>query len=233
MLSNCGAVEALESLGQQGNQTSQSQRESTLNIHWKDWCWTWNSITLATWYKELTHWKSPWCWERLRVGEEGVNRGWDGWMASPTWCTWVWANSGKQRRTGTPGVLQSMGSQRAAHNCATELTSWQNSKDSGAVNDACCHWLSWRRWSKWKPNTSHFQGAHFNKSILLPTFKKTRKKERAHEMGEQIHQLKETSKSKPQQCITSHLSPWLLGNKYTNQKMMRGCGDTGTLAHSW
>ena len=54
------------------------------NIHWKDWCWSWKSNTLATWCEELTHWKRPWCWERLKAGGEGDNRGWDGWMASPT-----------------------------------------------------------------------------------------------------------------------------------------------------
>ena len=50
--------------------------------------------TSATWYEELTHWKRPWCWERLKAGGEGDNRGWDGWMASLTRWTWVWANSG-------------------------------------------------------------------------------------------------------------------------------------------
>ena len=55
-----------------------------LGVHWKDWCWSWNSNTLATWCKELTHLKIPWCWERLRVGREGDDRGWDGWMASLT-----------------------------------------------------------------------------------------------------------------------------------------------------
>ena len=40
-----------------------------LNIHWKDWYWNWNSNTLATWSEELTHWKRPWCWERLTAGE--------------------------------------------------------------------------------------------------------------------------------------------------------------------
>ena len=55
------------------------------------------------------HWKIPWCWERLKVGEEGDNRGWDGWMASPTQWTWVWLNSGSWWWTGRPGVLQSMG----------------------------------------------------------------------------------------------------------------------------
>ena len=52
-----------------------------VNIHWKDWSWSWSSNTLATWYEELTHWKRPWCWERLKVGGEGDNRGWDDWMA--------------------------------------------------------------------------------------------------------------------------------------------------------
>ena len=58
-------------------------RKSTLNIHWKDCCWSWSSNTLATWCKEH-HWKRPWYWERFRAGEEGGDRGWDGWMASLT-----------------------------------------------------------------------------------------------------------------------------------------------------
>jgi len=66
---------------------------------------------LATWCEELTSWKRPWCWERLKVGREGDNRGWDGWMASPTQWIWVWVNSGSWWWTGRPGVLQSMGSQ--------------------------------------------------------------------------------------------------------------------------
>ena len=68
-------------------------KETLLNIHWKDWCWSWNSNTLATWWEELTYWKRPWCWERLEAGGEGDDRGWDGWMASQTQWTRVWANS--------------------------------------------------------------------------------------------------------------------------------------------
>ena len=49
--------------------------------------------TLATWCKETTHWKRPWCWERVKAGGRGDNRGWDGWMVSPTQWTWVWASS--------------------------------------------------------------------------------------------------------------------------------------------
>ena len=66
--------------------------------------------TLATWLKELTHWKRPSCWERLKIGGEGDNRGWDGWMATPIQWTGVWVNSGSWW-TGKPGMLQSMGSQ--------------------------------------------------------------------------------------------------------------------------
>ena len=61
-------------------------------------------IFLATWCEELTHWKRPWCWERVKVGEEGVDRGWDGWMASLTQWTWVWVNSGSGWWTRRPGV---------------------------------------------------------------------------------------------------------------------------------
>ena len=96
-------------------------KEISLDILWMDWCWSWNSNTLATWCEELTHLKRPWSWERLRVGGEGDNRGWDGWMASPTQWTWVWVISGIWWWTGRPGVLHSMGSQRVEHNWMTEL----------------------------------------------------------------------------------------------------------------
>ena len=66
---------------------SPSLRKSVLHIHWKDWCWSRNSNTLATWCKELTHLKRSLCWEILKAGREGDYRGWDGWMASPVWWT--------------------------------------------------------------------------------------------------------------------------------------------------
>ena len=110
MLLNCGVGEdSWESLGLQGDPTSQSSRKSVLNIHWKEWCWSWNSNTLATSCEELTHWKRPWCWERLKAGGGGDDRGWSGWMASLTQWTWVWVNSRSWWWTGMPGVLQSMG----------------------------------------------------------------------------------------------------------------------------
>ena len=103
--------------------TARKSNQSILKeiIHWKDWCWSWNSNPLATWCEELTHWKRPWCWERLKAGGEGDDRGWDGWMASLTHWTWVWASSGSWWWTGKPGVLQSMGSPRVGHDWAAEL----------------------------------------------------------------------------------------------------------------
>ena len=90
----CGAGEgSWESLGQQGDPTSQYERKSVLNIHWKDWYWSWNSNILATWWEKLTHLKRPWCWERLKAGGKGDDRGWDDWMASLTLWTWVWVTS--------------------------------------------------------------------------------------------------------------------------------------------
>ena len=111
MLLNCGVGEdSWESLGLQGDPTSPSQRKSVQNVHWKEWRWSWNSNSLATWCEELTHLKRPWYWERLKVGGEGDDRGWDGWMASLTQWTWVWVNSGSWWWTGRPGVLEAWGS---------------------------------------------------------------------------------------------------------------------------
>ena len=74
---------------------------------------------LATWCEGWTHWKRPWCWERLKVGE-GDNRGWQVWMVTLNWWTWVWTSSGRWWWTGKPGMLQSMGSQRVRQ------TKWLN-----------------------------------------------------------------------------------------------------------
>ena len=78
----------------------------------EDSCWSWSSNTLAP--------ERSWCWERLRAGREEGNRGWDGWMASPTQWKWIWAISGRQWKTRKPGWLQSIGSQRIRHDLAIE-----------------------------------------------------------------------------------------------------------------
>ena len=97
-----------------------------------DWCWSWNSNTLATWCEELTHLKRSWCWERLRAGREGDDRGWDGCIASPTQWTWVWVDSGSWWWTGRPSMLRFTGSQRVRHDWATELN-WTE-------KESLCEW---------------------------------------------------------------------------------------------
>ena len=100
-------------------------KEISPNIHWKDWCWSWNSNTLAPWWQEWSHLKRPWCWQRLSAGEMD-GRGWDGWIVSLTQWPWVWQ---------APGVGDGQGSlaccsprdHRIGHDWATELnqTVWQ------------------------------------------------------------------------------------------------------------
>ena len=107
-----------------------SEMDTGMGVHWKDWCRSWNSNTLATSCEELTHWKRPWCWEGLGAGGEGDDRGWDGWMASPTWWAWVWVNSGSLWWTGRPGVLRFMG-------LRTELNWSRLRYGSGALASGC------------------------------------------------------------------------------------------------
>ena len=102
-------------------------KETSPGCSLEDWFWSWNSNTLATSCKKLTHWKRPWCWEGLGAGGEGDDRGQDGWMASPTRWTWVWVKSGSRWWTGRPGMLRFMGSQRVRHDWATELN-WNKEK---------------------------------------------------------------------------------------------------------
>ena len=95
--------------------------------------------------------EKTWCWEWLKVGGKGDDRGWDGWMASPTQWTWVWVSFGSWWWTGKPGVLLSMGSQRVGHDWATDLqyaclenpmdkgTWWATFQASQSVNH---HWAT-------------------------------------------------------------------------------------------
>ena len=83
--------------------------------------------------RRVDSWRRFGCWEGLGAGEEGDDRGWDGWMASLNQWTRVWVNSGSWWWTGRPGVLRFMGSKRVRHDWATEL-----------------NWMFWRR--KWQPS---------------------------------------------------------------------------------
>ena len=118
---NCGVGEDFwESLGLQGDTTSPSQRISVLGVCWKNWCWSWNSNTLGTSCKVLTHWKRHWCWEGWGQEEKGTKR--TRWLDGiTTWCTWAWVNSRSWWWTGRPGMQRFMRSQRVGHDWATEL----------------------------------------------------------------------------------------------------------------
>ena len=106
-------------------------KEIVLNIHWKDWCWSWNPILWPPDAKELTHWKRPWCWERLKAGGEGDNREWDGWMSSPSWWTWVWASSGSWWWTVNLACCYSQGGKES------DMTDTLNWTDKLGIN--ICH----------------------------------------------------------------------------------------------
>ena len=88
-------------------------------------------------FGHLTHWKRPWCWERLKAGGEGDDRGWDVWMASLTQWTWVWANCRRQWRTGQPGVLPS-----------TRLQSYTWHSDWITTKVKCSHKVKWKSLSR-------------------------------------------------------------------------------------
>ena len=79
-----------------------------MKIHCKDWYWSLSASILATCCTKPTHWKRPWCWERLQAGGEEEDWGWGGWTASPTRWTWVWASSRRRWKTGKCGTVQSV-----------------------------------------------------------------------------------------------------------------------------
>ena len=127
-------------------------------VHWKDWCWSWNSNTLATSCEELTHWKRPWRWEGLGAGGEGDNRGWDGWMASQTQLAWVWVNSGSLWWTGRPGMLQFMGLQRVKHDWVPELN-WTELNDNPVCETAKETQMYWTVfWTLWERTREGWYG---------------------------------------------------------------------------
>ena len=105
---------------------SNQSRRSVLGVHWKDWCYSWNSNILATSYKELTHWKRLWCWEGLGAGGEGDDRRWNGWMASLTRWTRVWMNSRSCWWTGRPIMLWFMGHKKLN---TTERLNWTEPRE--------------------------------------------------------------------------------------------------------
>ena len=146
MLLNCSVGKnSSESLGLQGDPTSPFWRRSALGFLWREWCWSWNSSTLATSCKELTHWKRLWCWEGLGAGGEGDDRGWDGWMISSTRWTGVWVNSRSWWWTRRPGVLRFMGLQGQTWLSDWTETNRRTSLGCGMVDLLLLVW-------QWSPN---------------------------------------------------------------------------------
>ena len=121
MPSNCGAREdSWESLGQQGDQTNQSQGKSTLNSL------EGLMLKLKLQYVSYLMWTTDSLEKLGAEGEESI-RGWAGWTASPMQRTWTWANFWRWWGTRKPGMLQSMGSQRVGPETTGQLnnnSSW-------------------------------------------------------------------------------------------------------------
>ena len=128
MLLNCDVEDdSWESVGLQGDPTSPFCRRSVLGVLWKEWCWSWNSSTLATSCEELTHWKRLWCWEGLGQEEKGTTEdemaAWHHWLDG---CEFEW----------TPGVGDGQGGLACCDSWGcnksgkTERLNWTELKES-------------------------------------------------------------------------------------------------------
>ena len=141
--------------------------QSWIFIHCKDWCWSWSSNALATWYKELTHWKRPWCWKRLEVEGERDDRGCNGQMASLTQWIWVYVSSRSWWWTGKPGMLKSLRLQRVGHDWMNELNWTSGSNTHSSIFFFSCfegapHCLSFWRCPPLPPSSTY-------PSVLYPS----------------------------------------------------------------
>ena len=137
MLSNCGVEKTPESpLDCKEIKPSNLKGKKTLNIHQKDWCWSWSTITFATWCKEPTHWKRPWCQERLKAGGEGDDRGWMRWLDSIINSMDMNLSKPQDTVEDRGAWLQSMRSQRVGHDLATEQQRQPQTKRLSAMRSS-------------------------------------------------------------------------------------------------
>ena len=133
MVLNSGAGEdSWESFGLQGDPTSPSRRKSTLNIHWKDWRWSWHSNTLATWCKEQIHWKNPDAGKDWKQKEEGTTKdemvGWHLWLDGRTFEQALGAGDGQ-------GSLACCSPRICQESDTTEQLNWTELPPSGFQYD--------------------------------------------------------------------------------------------------
>ena len=108
-------------------------KKSVLNIHWKDWCWS--SNTLATWCEEMTHWKSPWYWQRLKVGREGDDRG-----EMVGWYHWLNGHEFEQALGDSEG-WESLVCYSPWDHKESDMTEWLNSNNRRKVSSP--FWMFW------------------------------------------------------------------------------------------
>ena len=108
------------------------------------------SNTLVTWCKEPTHWKRPWCWKRLKVGGEGDDRGWDVWMVSPTWWTWIEQAPGVGGGEGGLACCTTWG-RKEVH--MTELNWTEVAKMWSEFSPCDSHWVSFHHIIPWHLDT--------------------------------------------------------------------------------
>ena len=147
MLLNCGVGEdSWESLGLQGDPTNPFWKRSALGFLWKEWCWSWNSSTLATWCKELTHCKTLWCWEGLGTGGKGTTEDeMAGWHHQLDGCEFEWTLGAGDGQGGL--VCCDSCSPRVGHDWATEL--------------------NWTEWSSGFPYFLQFKSEFGNKEFMI------------------------------------------------------------------
>ena len=163
-----------------------------MNIYWKNWCWS--SNILATWHKELTHWKRPWCWERLRARGEGWDRGWDGWMSSSTSVDMSLSNCWEIVMDREAWRAAVHGLQRIRHDWATELTSlkqWDGLNDLFISSNS----TTWRQsqlqslsWPSPPDPTLSFSGFLFEYTLRFTMF--IRQSERSSRMTGKARRLR-------------------------------------------
>ena len=166
MLFNCGVGEDLRAPWTARRSNQWILKGISPEYSLEGWCWSWNSNPLATWCEEVTHWKRPWCWGRLKAGREGDDRGWE--LDGITNSTNVsWASSRSCWWTEKPGVLHSMGLQESDMTEQLNLTKTWESESHSAVSDSLWPHGVYSLWNS--PGQDTGVGSHSLLQGIFPT----------------------------------------------------------------